>query len=620
VPVRRTSLRIAAVFLLFLARAAGAQTTDSLATYWIEPIEVVGQRIFVGQQRIPIEKDNLSGVLNRNGFKLIRKGVFFAQDVYADGLKRGDINVVIDGERYQSACPNRMDSPLTRVSPFSLRSIELVKTSASVQSGLGGVVHFERRKPDAPFTMTAGIAGSGAAKRSSDALVAAEGRNHRVSMRYAEGDPYTDADDRTFADLYDYRDDFPYRLAEGDFIGGSGSATYGASFAYTQDVSFPYLLMDERTNEVYNASAGWGKHKAYVNYTDHVMDNAMRTGATRMETRATNVTVGAVGGWYDVYFRNWDADNEFRLPADTLRNKMIPDTRTFSGALFQSIAAGPFRFAGKIGGVSHRMGNEARLSFYRPLYPDATSDRFFVTYGASVTYARAFRSGWGAAWMLESASESPQTEALYIAVQKPMNKPWWSGNPTLGQPFRATLRGSVRYRPIRLELYGTYIWDYAHLTANVANATQYMTYGNIDAGLVGFNLNASWAYLDVLVTYTWGENRSAGTRLAEIAPFSLSARVKSPRYHSLDGFVEATYNDAQNRIDESLAERATPSWYRVDIGGSCAYRGLVLTLDVDNVTNELYYQHLSYLRNPFTSGVPVWEPGTAVTLGLRLAI
>ena len=47
---------------------------------------------------------------------------------------------------------------------------------------------------------------------------------------------------------------------------------------------------------------------------------------------------------------------------------------------------------------------------------------------------------------------------------------------------------------------------------------------------------------------------------------------------------------------------------------------LLVTLEVDNITNELYYQHLSYLRNPFASGASVWEPGVTVTLGVRVTI
>lgn len=82
-----------------------AQWSDSVKVYWLDPVEVTSQKLKIGDFQSPVEKDNLSTLLGRNGFSLIRKGVFFAQDIYVDGFKRGDINVVVDGERYHSACP-----------------------------------------------------------------------------------------------------------------------------------------------------------------------------------------------------------------------------------------------------------------------------------------------------------------------------------------------------------------------------------------------------------------------------------------------------------------------------------------------------------------------------------
>jgi iron complex outermembrane receptor protein len=613
-------LAIAAAVIVGLQASSGWSQTDTLVTYWMEPIDVVGQRIYVGRENVPLAKDNLSGVLGRNGFKLIRKGVFFAQDVYADGFKRGDITVVLDGERYHSACPNRMDSPLIRVNPLELESVELMKTGASAQSGLGGLVEFQRRRPVEQLSVTGGLSFSAEAKRSADAVIAVEGRRNRATLRYSEGDPFTDADDRSFIDLYSYKDNYTYRLAEGSVIGEHGRLEYGGNFSYTEDVSFPYLLMDERTNEVYNASAGLNDQKIYFNYTDHLMDNALRAGGMFMETKATNLTIGAVGDLYDVYFRNWDADNWFDLPGDDLYNNMIPDTKTLGGALFKSFETGRFTFSGKIGAVHQRIGNESRTDFYRALYTDVPDNRTFVTYAASAVYARPLWTGWVTGLMIESASESPETEALYIAVQKPMGKPWWSGNPNLDQPVRATLRGSLRYRPIQLELYATHVWDYVYLTRAQSDGTNFLTYKNIEAAVLGVNLNVESTYFDIRATYTWAENRTSGSPLAEIAPFSVYARGKSPRYRGLGGFLGVTYNDAQTRVDDSLNESSTDAWKRMDLGLDYEFDNVLLTLEIDNITNELYYQHLSYLRNPFASGASVWEPGTSVMLGLRISI
>jgi iron complex outermembrane receptor protein len=72
-------------------------------------------------------------------------------------------------------------------------------------------------------------------------------------------------------------------------------------------------------------------------------------------------------------------------------------------------------------------------------------------------------------------------------------------------------------------------------------------------------------------------------------------------------------------VDPNLNEEPTPSWQRVDVGFRYAGRHGQLVLEVENATNELYTQHLSYLRNPFASGQRVWEPGRTVRVGVGAA-
>ena len=122
------SNKIILLFLCIFSVNLFSQSEDSLNSFWLIQVEINAKKLNLGDATNQISKDNLENVLGKNGFSLIRKGVFFAQDIYADGLKKGDINVVIDGERYHSACPNRMDSPLTRINPLDLESVDLNKT------------------------------------------------------------------------------------------------------------------------------------------------------------------------------------------------------------------------------------------------------------------------------------------------------------------------------------------------------------------------------------------------------------------------------------------------------------------------------------------------------------
>ena len=102
----------------------------------------------------------------------------------------------------------------------------------------------------------------------------------------------------------------------------------------------------------------------------------------------------------------------------------------------------------------------------------------------------------------------------------------------------------------------------------------------------------------------------------EIPPFSLRYTAKSPTVSGLSGYVRHTYNDAQTRVDEDLQEAPTTSWHRVDLGVTYRLKDVRLALEVNNLTDELYYQHMSYLRNPYSSGARLYEPGRTVYLNL----
>jgi iron complex outermembrane receptor protein len=72
------------------------------------------------------------------------------------------------------------------------------------------------------------------------------------------------------------------------------------------------------------------------------------------------------------------------------------------------------------------------------------------------------------------------------------------------------------------------------------------------------------------------------------------------------------------RIDPSLNETTTPAWNTIDLGAVYSASTFLISLELENLTNTLYYKHLSYLRDPFASGYRVIEPGTTVRLNFVL--
>jgi iron complex outermembrane receptor protein len=617
-------LAVAAAMVLTLCGSARAQSTtpsttqpaDSIRSYWIEPIEVIARRVAIGRHNVPLARDNIGAVLARNGFDLIRRGVFFAQDIYADGLKRGDITVVVDGERYHSACPNRMDSPLTRINPLDFSGVDLVKTGTDVQSGLGGLVEFRRREPQDPMQLAGSVSGSAGAMGSADVAAALESHRQRVSLRYATGEVYHDGDGRSFTDAYGYRDNARYTLAEINAHGDVRQWRYGGGFSYTGDVSFPYLQMDERENNVLNASLGRVGYRLYINYTDHRMDNALRRSPMAMTTDATNLTVGATGARFDAFYRNWKSDNIMVTPMGTITNRMIADAHVGAVSVRHRAALGDAVLSARAGVNAQALGDDDRIAFNRALYPGAESDRLFPTFAIAASYTRSVSRNLGAGVFAETASDAPQTQALFIAVRKPAGKVWWAGNPTLDAPVRTTARASVGYRWLQIEAFTSYILNYVELAGASAGAIDYMTYRNVDALLTGMNAQITSSYLDVDASYVWAENRTTGHPLSEIAPLRVRTRVTSPPWRDGNLLLTHTYSDAQTRVDESLGETGTPSWNQIDVGARLSHGVVEVRFDVENLTDETYYRHLSYLRDPFSSGIRVYEPGRTFRLSL----
>lgn len=600
--------KILMLLLFILLTNLYAQLDDSLKTYMLLPVEVRAKVTTLTQRFLPAGKDNLGSLLKTNGFKLIRKGTFFAQDVYGDGFKRNDIEVTIDGERYHSACPNRMDSPLTRVNPIELQEIEMNKSSTGLQCGLGGKINFIRSKASDEVKLKSAVSAIAGNSQGIDAAVSLQSSKQRLSLRYSSGKPYTDADSRDFMELYNYKDNFRYTLAEALFTGSHKSFDYGLGFTYTDNVSFPYLQMDEKFNKVYNAHLSYKNNKLYFNYTSHMMNNSLRVSNMSMVTDAQNLTVGLIGANYEVYYRNWNADNEIITPMMSLTNNLMPEVSQVSATANYSLNLSGFILNAKGGLVYNRMG-EKDLTLYKQIDNEAKDYSLFPLIGFSAGIRESVADNLTGTLMLEASTDAPSLESQFIAVKKPMGKPTWLGNTNLELPVKAGVRANIIYSPFFIELYAVRLWNYVELMKKEIDNTNYQTFGNIDAYMFGFNIDAEYGPVNISANYTYAENTTKESPLSEIAPLVIKTMLTSPEYYGISVYARHTYNDAQTRIDILLGETSTPQWNKFDLGITYKWNRLTFSLEAENITNELYYQHLSFLRNPFASGARVMEAG-----------
>ncbi len=619
------------VFFGLLCLAAGfawaqdGTPADSLANFWLEPVVVEATSLHQGEFEILLDKTNHTELLREHGFAIIDRGPGFASDLYLDGLKRDDIVLRVDGERYPCACPNRMDTPVSRINPLEVCSCEVDKCSCSSGSGLGGSVEFRRATPDQDLKYQAALSGGALSAEGLDAAFAADWKGYRFTARHAEGGPYEDGAGRDFVELYGatlgFDENHRYKMDEFSLFGGREAWSQGASFSRSDDVVFPYLLMDERETEFWSVFSSWYGNKIYLNHTRHVMDNELRNKPMLMVSDADNLTAGIVGEHYEIYYRNWDIENYFDSPMMHIDNHMMPDLRLVNLSVDHHLRpAKGVELGARIGVQRQWLGDVDRLSFHQALFPEAEDQRWFVPFGLMASMAKPLGEKVLGGLQVDLGSEPPHSRDLYIAVQKPMGKPWWSGNPELRAPVRGTARARLTLHDLgaKVEIYGTQIWDYVNLYKTgipVESGTRaYMSFENVEARIAGVNLSLDRPYLGLRASYAIAKNVTENRPLAEVQPFTLETTLKAPRWRGLGLWLRHVYADAQTRVDVSLSETPTPSWQRYDLGLSWSGDHLALNLELENLANEEYSQHLSYQRDPFAAKTRVLAPGRQLRL------
>ena len=610
------------VFILAAGMAAAATSgTASSATATTDTMVVTGLRESLGQYLRPVQAgDDINRVLLKSPFLLVRRGTGAVSDLYSDGLKRGDINVTVDGERFATACPNRMDTRVGQIDLREIQTVDMWRNSAVLQIGPGrpGGLPPPPSRPRAQDRRRPGR-GPSTAPRSMTPACPSRATGCAWAGATAAWPPYTDADGRTFGQLYGYTD-----AATSEIYEVRGLAAYDqghAVLAYegSSDVLFPYLLMDERTNDHYQASASYRGHRVYVNHTEHMMDNALRASyaTTDMVTDATNTMLGVVGRNYEVYARHWDADNRITpvaMPAGEKLNHMLPDVWRY-GVSFQhqlGTAGNPWLFLRA--GLAHtKVGDEAAGDLYRILEPDAELDSWSLPLGVTATHLVDLDQDLLLGLSAEISSDAPGVEQMTIATDKPGTKPDWVGNPRLSDPVRATARAALQKGQFQLELFGTRIWKYPYLARRAVQGAMYQTYTGVDALLAGANLFGTWRWFDAGISWNWGQKCADQSPLAEIQPLSVYVMGTSPVVaQRFTGSFLYRHAAGQGRVDTALDESSTGAWNRLDLAVDMKQEAYTLRLGLENVTNVLYTQHLSYLRSPFASGLRVNDPGRTV--------
>jgi iron complex outermembrane receptor protein len=73
--------------------------------------------------------------------------------------------------------------------------------------------------------------------------------------------------------------------------------------------------------------------------------------------------------------------------------------------------------------------------------------------------------------------------------------------------------------------------------------------------------------------------------------------------------VEGVFAGPQDNVDPTLGEQPTPGYGIANLRAGANFKRMTLRVGLNNIFGRNYYEHLSYQRDPFRSGVRVYEPG-----------
>ncbi len=599
----------------------------------------------------------------------VRKGGI-ANDVVLRGLQRGDLNVLIDGQRLYGACPNRMDPASFHVDFSEVDRVDVGKGPFDMknQGSLGGTVNIVTRKPEEGWHATANLA-AGSFSYINPSATLSYG-NPSVSVlggySYRTSKAYKDGMGRRFTEITNYKesavDEKAFEIGTAwTRLGWVPSQGHQLQLSYTrQDVDttyYPYLRMDavyddtDRLNTRYDGTDLAGSvarltAQGYYSRVKHWMTDEYRTSAkgargysmgTMAETETyggkSEVEIREVTVGFELFNRFWGAATEmagmkylpqYSIPDVDIRNVGIfaEHTRALSRRI--SLSAG--------GRLDHANSaadeSKANTNLYYA-YKDTRSTSATDTYpSGKVRLTYTMDNGLEVGAGLGHAARVPEHGERFFGLKR-MGADW-VGNPDLTPARNTGLDGTLTFEKtgfyIGASFYVNWIGDYiavheqsrVHGVPGVMN-TKARSYTNLDATFRGSEVDVVWSLTDQLflsgdISYVRATKEASpeqnvfSENVAEIPP--PRSRVKL-RYDQGKWFgsVEGIFSARQENIDTDLGEEPTPAYAIANLKVGARLDRLLLTGGVDNLFNKFYVEYLSYQRDPFRLGVRLPEPG-----------
>ncbi len=621
----------------------------------VEKISVEADLYDVEKEELIQEKDfDLGELLFKNypQINTVRKGIF-VNEIFFRGFGRKNINILIDGTRVYGACPNGMDPPSFFIRPFEIEGISINSVDIKSQGSLGGAINIITKKPEEGknflnFNIVAGDFDYSYTDLQLNLSNFWIGSGFIYSKPYetGEGKKVTQYPQGMSAYQDRYKDKKAIDLKHTTLKLKHKNTTFTASVFDADTVLYPYLMMDSIKDENIRLGINYNLKKdinidLYYSQMKHYMSDRYRVSAvpwtdgsrsTRgymMQTLASSKVYGTnisknlnnfdIG--IELFNREWKADNQIMMIDNS---GMIPDVRSFNFGIFAI-------YSKKIKDIKIKTGvrfDYVRSSADFSIMKD-NRDLFFRYYGeeknkSEYNYFSGIIEGNKTISKKRSISITvshsvrfPDPQELFISLKRPMSKPDWIGNPYL-KPTKnrqVELKFVNKYSAgkVNLTVFYSDLKDYIYLHKITTPATA-ISYTNIDAYMYGgtidgfFVLNENFS-ISAGLSYQRGKKKEGVDKdLAEIPPLKAMISLIYER-ENISFEIQDIYSLKQENVDSTLNETPTDSWNVVNLRFSYIKSGLNLTLGIDNLFDEFYYQYLSFLRNPFSAGTKVPEPG-----------
>ena len=603
------------------------------------------------------------------GITKLRKGGI-ANDVVIRGLQSRDLNVLVDGQRVYGACPNHMDPAAFHVDFAEVDRIEVAKGPFDLknQGSLGGAVNIVTRRPDAGWRATPSVT-VGAAGFVAPSITASHAGARLAALggySYRQARPYRDGSGRLMTAPANYRaddvDTDAFRVGTGwaraFWTAAGGQFQFSYARQQADHVLYPYLMMDAIYDDSDRAQASYEqqrpgewltgvKGQVYFTQVTHWMTDEFRrsslgmprawsmgtmadthTVGGRAEAIVRGVTVGIEG-----YSREWNTTTELAgrayKPQYSIPGVTTDDVGAFGEYQWLLSSTLAVTAGGRVDWIrttaDHTKANTALYLAYHATDALESAD---VLPTAKVRVAWQVGRDLEVAGGVGSTARVAEANERFYALSRMGSD--WVGNPGLA-PARNTgadvaftwrrwgAQASITAFANAIDGFIT-VYDQPRLApvAGVMNQAA-RSYANVDArqhgaeASVGVPLSSRlFASADLsLVRGAQTPRPELGILSRDLAEVPGTRGIARLRYDDGRFFLvgEGVFVADQDRVDTDLNEVPTPGYGVMNVQGGVRRGGLSLSVGLVNLFDRTYREHLSYQRDPFRSGVFVYEPG-----------